>query len=95
MLEGAEISRALTRISHEIIEANKGAENLVIVGIPTRGVVLAQRGDGARVQIADPPVEAKVPGVDAAPGSSVRLRLVAASIADGTVAFAPIAAESS
>lgn len=43
MLEGAEISRALTRISHEIIEANKGAENLVIVGIPTRGVVLAQR----------------------------------------------------
>jgi len=43
VLEGAEISRALTRISHEIIEANKGAENLVIVGIPTRGVVLAQR----------------------------------------------------
>ncbi len=43
VLEGAEISRALTRISHEIIEANKGADNLVLVGIPTRGVVLAKR----------------------------------------------------
>ena len=43
MLEGAEISRALTRISHEIIEANKGASDLVLVGIPTRGVILAHR----------------------------------------------------
>ena len=43
VLEGAEISRALTRISHEIIVANKGADNLVLVGIPTRGVVLAKR----------------------------------------------------
>lgn len=43
VLEGAEISRALTRISHEIIEANKGANELVLVGIPTRGVLLAQR----------------------------------------------------
>lgn len=43
VLEGAEISRALTRISHEIIEANKGADELVLVGIPTRGVMLARR----------------------------------------------------
>lgn len=43
VLEGSEISRALTRISHEIIESNKGSDNLVIVGIPTRGVVLAHR----------------------------------------------------
>ena len=43
VLEGAEISRALTRISHEIIEANKGASDLVLVGIPTRGVILAHR----------------------------------------------------
>lgn len=43
VLEGAEISRALTRISHEIIEANKGADDLVLVGIPTRGVSLAHR----------------------------------------------------
>ncbi|WP_053353156.1 bifunctional pyr operon transcriptional regulator/uracil phosphoribosyltransferase PyrR [Leucobacter musarum] len=43
VLEGAEISRALTRISHEIIEANKGVEGLVLVGIPTRGSHLARR----------------------------------------------------
>lgn len=43
VLDGAEISRALTRISHEIIEANKGIDNLVLVGIPTRGTILAKR----------------------------------------------------
>ncbi len=43
VLEGAEISRALTRISHEIIEANKGVDGLVLVGIPTRGTILARR----------------------------------------------------
>lgn len=43
VLDGAEISRALTRISHEIIEANKGVDNLVLVGIPTRGSLLAHR----------------------------------------------------
>ena len=43
VLEGAEISRALTRISHEIIEANKGVDGLVLVGIPTRGSILARR----------------------------------------------------
>ena len=43
VLEGSEIARALTRISHEIIEANKGTEGLVLVGIPTRGASLAKR----------------------------------------------------
>jgi pyrimidine operon attenuation protein/uracil phosphoribosyltransferase len=43
VLEGAEIARALTRISHEIIEANKGTDGLVLVGIPTRGSLLARR----------------------------------------------------
>lgn len=43
VLDGAEISRALTRISHEIIEANKGVSDLVLVGIPTRGSFLARR----------------------------------------------------
>lgn len=43
VLEGAEISRALTRISHEIIEANKGADDLILVGVPTRGTMLARR----------------------------------------------------
>lgn len=36
------ISRAVTRIAHEILEANKGAGNLALVGIVTRGAVLAE-----------------------------------------------------
>jgi len=43
VLHEADIARALTRISHEILESNKGPENLVILGIPTRGVALADR----------------------------------------------------
>ncbi|MGH2103568.1 bifunctional pyr operon transcriptional regulator/uracil phosphoribosyltransferase PyrR [Aerococcus urinaeequi] len=38
-----EIGRALTRLSHEIIERYKGIDNLVLVGIETRGVPLAER----------------------------------------------------
>jgi len=37
------LDRALTRISHEIIERNKGVEGLVLLGIKTRGVSLAKR----------------------------------------------------
>lgn len=43
VLQQADISRALTRISHEILESNRGPDHLVILGIPTRGVVLARR----------------------------------------------------
>lgn len=43
VLQQADIERALTRIAHEIVESNRGADDLVILGIPTRGVVLAQR----------------------------------------------------
>ncbi|WP_431072641.1 bifunctional pyr operon transcriptional regulator/uracil phosphoribosyltransferase PyrR [Microbacterium phyllosphaerae] len=43
VLHEADISRALTRIAHEILESNRGAENLVLLGIPTRGVTLARR----------------------------------------------------
>lgn len=39
----SEISRALRRIAHEILEHNHGADDLVILGIPTRGVWLARR----------------------------------------------------
>lgn len=38
-----EITRALTRIAHEILERNRGADDLVVLGIPTRGLPLAQR----------------------------------------------------
>jgi pyrimidine operon attenuation protein/uracil phosphoribosyltransferase len=43
VLYEADIARALTRISHEILESNRGTGDLVILGIPTRGVVLASR----------------------------------------------------
>src|ERR1700742_3643490 len=43
VLDARDISRALTRISHEILERNKGSEGLVLLGIPTRGVDLAER----------------------------------------------------
>lgn len=43
VLHDADMARALTRISHEILESNRGADDLVILGIPTRGVPLAQR----------------------------------------------------
>lgn len=43
VLQQADITRALTRISHEILESNRGTNDLVILGIPTRGVELARR----------------------------------------------------
>lgn len=46
VLQHSDITRALTRISHEILESNRGGSDLVILGIPTRGVVLAERIGG-------------------------------------------------
>lgn len=43
VLQPSDISRALTRISHEILESNRGGSDLVVLGIPTRGVFLAER----------------------------------------------------
>jgi pyrimidine operon attenuation protein/uracil phosphoribosyltransferase len=43
VLDAHDITRALTRIAHEILERNKGVSDLVLLGIPTRGVPLAQR----------------------------------------------------
>jgi pyrimidine operon attenuation protein/uracil phosphoribosyltransferase len=38
-----DIARALTRIAHEILERNGGSDDLVLLGIPTRGLPLARR----------------------------------------------------
>ncbi|WP_346937672.1 bifunctional pyr operon transcriptional regulator/uracil phosphoribosyltransferase PyrR [uncultured Clostridium sp.] len=43
LMDDKAIKRTLTRISHEIIEKNKGTENLVLLGIKSRGVPLANR----------------------------------------------------
>lgn len=43
ILEAPDIGRALTRIAHEIVERAKGADDVLLLGIPTRGVWLARR----------------------------------------------------
>ena len=42
-MDAKDISRALKRLAHEISERERGIENIVLLGIPTRGVYLAQR----------------------------------------------------
>ena len=43
IMDGEAVSRALKRISHEIIEKNRGCEDLCVIGIRRRGVPIAQR----------------------------------------------------
>ena len=43
VVDASELSRSLSRIAHEILEANRGSADLVLLGIPTRGVYLARR----------------------------------------------------
>ena len=43
VMDGKGIERAITRIAHEILERNKGGENLVLIGMRSRGIFLAQR----------------------------------------------------
>ena len=43
LIDSSALSRAITRIAHEILEKNKGTEDLVLIGIRTRGVPLAER----------------------------------------------------
>jgi pyrimidine operon attenuation protein / uracil phosphoribosyltransferase len=53
VLEAAEMARALTRITHEILERTDGAGDVVLLGIPTRGVPLAQRLAARLSQVED------------------------------------------
>lgn len=43
VMNASDIDRALTRIAHEIVEKNQGGDDLVVLGIPSRGVPLAER----------------------------------------------------
>lgn len=43
VLDDGDITRAIRRIAHEIVESAKGSESLVLLGIPTRGAFLARR----------------------------------------------------
>ena len=57
ILSAADIDRALTRIAHEILEANKGSSDLVLLGIPRRGYPLARR-IAAKIASTDPGFDA-------------------------------------
>jgi pyrimidine operon attenuation protein/uracil phosphoribosyltransferase len=41
--DGHQIARAIARMAHQIVEVNAGSADLVLLGIPTRGVLLARR----------------------------------------------------
>ena len=60
LLDAAAIERALKRIAHEIIERNPDLSRLAIVGVPSRGVVVAQRLAGFVQQFGDAGVETGV-----------------------------------
>ena len=52
LLREDDVRRALTRMAHEVLEANHGDEGLIVLGIPTRGAVIAQRLAGLMAGIA-------------------------------------------
>jgi pyrimidine operon attenuation protein/uracil phosphoribosyltransferase len=56
IMDADRMTRTLTRIGHEIVERNRGTENLALVGIRTRGVVIAQRLAHVLQQITSAPV---------------------------------------
>lgn len=56
IMDPDQVRRAVTRIAHEILERNKGIEDVCLVGIRTRGVVLAQRLKEAIEEIEKKPI---------------------------------------
>jgi pyrimidine operon attenuation protein/uracil phosphoribosyltransferase len=53
LMDGADVARAVRRIAHEILERNRGAVGLVLVGIHTRGIPLARRLAAALAEAED------------------------------------------
>ena len=56
VMAAGDVARALRRIAHEILERNKGADDLVVLGIPSRGVALAHRLAGVMESVEGRPV---------------------------------------
>jgi pyrimidine operon attenuation protein/uracil phosphoribosyltransferase len=58
VMDATAVERAVTRIAHEVLEANKGAGGIALVGIVTRGAALAQRlaAEVTRIEGAEVPV---------------------------------------
>ena len=55
VLDAGDMARALSRIAHEVLERSRGADHVVLLGIPTRGVHLARRL-GERIASFEAPV---------------------------------------
>ncbi len=72
---------ALDRVEAALMQGHEGEE--------FEGVVLRTQKDAAHVQLDRPPIRVRVAGVDARAGSTVRLRLDAVDIAEGTLTFTP------
>lgn len=90
----AEIPEAMERSARSASQVDAAAVERVAaavlsarVGEEFEAVVLRRRENGARVAMSDPPLETVVPGLDAEPGSLVRIRLVAADVTTGTSEF--------
>ncbi len=56
VMDGADVDRAIRRLAHEILERNRGAEHVVLLGIPTRGVPLAERLGEVMAEIEGPAI---------------------------------------
>ena len=74
---------ALDRVEAAVLHGREGQE--------FAASVVSVRADGLRVQLQDPPIDARVAGADAAPGSSVRVRLRRADVTAGTLDFVVVA----
>jgi len=53
VLDAGDLRRAQTRIAHEIVERNRGADDVVLVGLYTRGLAIARRLAGAIAEFED------------------------------------------
>jgi pyrimidine operon attenuation protein/uracil phosphoribosyltransferase len=91
-MDADEIRRALTRMYHEILERNHGAENLMLVGIRTRGVPLAQRlsaqivaSEGVEVPVAQLDTGLYRDDLNVRPHIAVRPTMVPGDLAGRTV----------
>ena len=54
LLSAADVTRTIARIAHQIIEKTAGADKVVLIGIPTRGAVLARRLAAAIAEFSGP-----------------------------------------
>lgn len=80
-------SSTASRLANAAIDRVEAAVLTGREGEVFTGAVLGRRGDGARVQLVDPPAQVKVAGIEAAAGSVVGLRLDRTDIATGSLDF--------